>query len=100
MAGSLPCLKEPSMQNEPHSPISQILSRFPKPSTRQRRVIAMSTAAVIVVVSLGAFGLLPPVEKVKTAGPVMIAQNEAPRAATPRMLENSAPFSFADLVER
>ena len=75
-----------------------IFSRLPKPSLRQRRLIAMTTAASIVVVGLGAFALLPPVQNAKTDAPVMMAQNVAPRA-TPRMLE-SAPFSFADLVER
>jgi serine protease Do len=76
-----------------------LLSRLPKPSLRQRRVIAMSGAAAIVVVGLGAFALLPPVAHVQTAGaPTMLAANDAAR--TPRMLDNSAPFSFADLVER
>ncbi|HJT43931.1 MAG TPA: DegQ family serine endoprotease [Rhizomicrobium sp.] len=76
-------------------------SRLPKPSPRQRRAIAMGTAAAIVVVGLGAFGLLPPVRAVQTAGtsPVMVAAT-ANEARAPRMLENSAPFSFADLVER
>lgn len=88
------------MQN-PQNPKSEpgIFSRLPKPSLRQRRLIAMTTAASIVVVGLGAFALLPPVEHVQAAAPVMMAQNDAPRTATPRMLE-SAPFSFADLVER
>lgn len=90
------------MQN-PQNPQNQsepgIFSRLPKPSLRQRRLIAMTTAASIVVVGLGAFALLPPVEHVQAAAPVMVAQNDAPRANTPRMLE-SAPFSFADLVER
>jgi serine protease Do len=75
------------------------LSRLPKPSLRQRRLAAMSTAAAIVVVGLGAFALLPPVRHVQTAGePMLIAAANETRA--PRMLENSAPFSFADLVER
>jgi serine protease Do len=82
-----------------NKPEPGIFSRLPKPSLRQRRLIAMTTAASIVVVGLGAFALLPPVEHVQADAPVMVAQNQAPRAATPRMLE-SAPFSFADLVER
>jgi serine protease Do len=54
-----------------------------------------------VVVGLGAFGLLPPVRHIQTAGePVMMAANDSEQHATPHMLESSAPFSFADLVER
>ena len=49
------------MQNDPHTPDTGIISRLPKPSLRQRRVIAMGTAAAVVVVGLGAFALLPPV---------------------------------------
>ncbi len=75
-----------------------IFSRLPKPSLRQRRLIAMTTAATLVVVGLGAFALLPPVQNAKSDAPVVMAQNVAPRA-TPRMLD-SAPYSFADLVER
>jgi serine protease Do len=81
------------MQNDP-------IFRIPKPSHRQRRLIAMGTAATIVVVGLGAFALLPPVHAIKTAGtPTMVAANTNDTRA-PRMMENSAPFSFADLVER
>jgi serine protease Do len=88
------------MQNDPHTPEPGIFSRLPKPSLRQRRVIAMGTAAAIVVVGLGAFALLPPVRAIRTAGtPIMVAANDSDTRA-PRMLENSAPFSFADLVER
>jgi len=89
------------MQNDPRTPDTGIFSRLPKPSLRQRRVIAMGTAAAIVVVGLGAFALLPPVRAIQTAGstPTMVAANDSDTRA-PRMLENSAPFSFADLVER
>src|SRR5471030_2017852 len=88
------------MQNNPHTPDTGLFSRLPKPSLRQRRVIAMSTAAAIVVVGLGAFALLPPVRAIQVAGtPTMVAANDGD-ARAPRMLENSAPFSFADLVER
>jgi len=81
------------MQNDPNF-------RIPKPSHRQRRMIAMGSAAAIVVVGLGAFALLPPVRAIQTAGtPTMVAANTSDSRA-PRMLENSAPFSFADLVER
>ena len=87
-------------QQKPHTGIlSRIdLNKF-RPSLRQRRLVAMGTSAAIVVVGLGAFALLPPVRHVQTAGePMLIAAANETRA--PRMLENSAPFSFADLVER
>jgi serine protease Do len=81
--------------------LNTLLSRLPKPSLRQRRMIAMSSAAGIVVVGLGAFALLPPVAHIQTAGaPTMLAANDEARSGTPRMMDNSAPFSFADLVER
>src|SRR5258705_10355382 len=86
------------MQNDPHMPGPGIFSRLPRPSLRQRRAAALGTAAAIVVVGLGAFALLPPVRAIQTAGtPTMLAANETDTRA-PRMLENSAPFSFADLV--
>ncbi len=65
------------------------------------RLLAMGSAAAILVVGLGAFALLPqtrPTRVADTAAPVQLAANET--RATPRMLENSSPFSFADLVER
>src|SRR5580704_17129211 len=58
----------------------------------------MSSAAAIVVVGLGAFALLPQVQPAATRNPVQRAANDT--KSTPRMLENSSPFSFADLVER
>src|ERR1700679_2032884 len=79
-----------------------LFPRLPKPSLRQRRLLAMGTAAAVVVVGLGAFALLPPVKAIQTAGePTMLAANDTESGSrAPRMLENSAPFSFADLVER
>ena len=65
------------------------------------RLLAMGSAAAILVVGLGAFALLPqthPTRIADTAAPVQVAANDT--HATPRMLENSSPFSFADLVER
>ena len=67
---------------------------------RHSRLLAMSSAAAIVVVGLGAFALLPPVHQVASHTAVEIAANETGRPTPPRMLENSSPFSFADLVER
>ena len=88
------------MQNDPLPPNTGLFSRLPKPSLRQRRGIALGSAAAIVVVGLGAFALLPPVRHVQVAGePTMIAASGSDTRA-PRMLENSPPFSFADLVER
>jgi serine protease Do len=89
------------MSPHPFKPDAGLFSRFPKPTYRQRRVIAMCGAAAIVVVGLGAFALLPPVAHVQTAGdPTMLAASGGNEHAPPRMLESSAPFSFADLVER
>src|ERR1700742_4024994 len=67
---------------------------------RHSRLLAMSSAAAIVVVGLGAFALLPPVHQVANHTAVEIAANDSGRPTPPRMLENSSPFSFADLVER
>ena len=73
--------------------------KIPAPSrSRHSRLLAMSSAAAIVVVGLGAFALLPPVRQAATHNPVQLAA--ADTRSTPRMLENSSPFSFADLVER
>ncbi|MCP5411486.1 MAG: DegQ family serine endoprotease [Alphaproteobacteria bacterium] len=92
------------MTDKPTNPLHSVKSsldglkqRF-KP--RHRRAVAMGSAAAIVVVGLGAFGFLPPVKEIQTAGtPILVAANQSSRS-TPRMLESSAPFSFADLVER
>jgi len=88
------------MPNDQHNDTS-LFSRFPKPGPRQRRMIALSSAAAIVVVGLGAFAFLPPVRHLQVAdnAPLMLAANDTGHA-TPRMLENNTPFSFADLVER
>lgn len=87
------------MSQQAPQPDTGLFSRLPKPSHRQRRVIAMCGAAAIVTIGLGAFAFLPPVQAIKTSGaPTMLAANDT--RTTPRMLENSAPFSFADLVER
>ena len=76
-------------------------SNAPRKPGRHSRLLAMGSAAAIVVVGLGAFALLPPVRQVAQHNAIEIAANDTPsRANTPRMLENSSPFSFADLVER
>ena len=43
--------------NDPHAPNNGLFSHLPKLSPRQRRAVAMSSAAILVVVGLGAFGL-------------------------------------------
>ena len=69
---------------------------------RHRQILAMGSAAAILVVGLGAFGMLPPVQGLRQAAndqPLQFAQ-ATPRAVTPRVVGPGAPFSFADLVER
>ncbi len=80
-------------------------SNTPQPSNSALRrtrahLLAMGSAAAILVVGLGAFALLPQAHptRIAAAAPMQLAANDT--HATPRMLENSSPFSFADLVER
>ncbi len=70
---------------------------------RNKALLAGVSAATIVLVSFGAYALLParsgdPV----TPDPVRYEAPERRGAAAPppRMMENGTPFSFADLVER
>ncbi len=81
----------------------------PNPIKRHRRAIAMGSAAAVVLIGLSAFAFVPGVRQASPAQPVsmvepaprlMAAADPAPRSTPPRMLENGAPFSFADLVER
>jgi len=70
---------------------------------RHSRLLAAASAAVIVVVGLGAFALAPDKQSnqpVPHSTQVFAANTAKPRVQPPRMLENGAPFSFADLVER
>lgn len=67
---------------------------------RNKTVLAGSAAAAVILVSVGAYALLP--ERPSNVG---VARYEAPdrgsqSAPAPRMMENGTPFSFADLVER
>ncbi len=80
-----------------------------KSAAPRTRLLAAASAAAILLLGLGAFALLPhPVNDSSTAPQAappltMTMAAPAPRqiaAATPRLLENGAPFSFADLVER
>jgi len=76
------------------------------PIKRRGRALALGTAAAAVLIGLSAFAFVPGVRPV-----AMTSSEPAPRtmaaadvrlasATPPRMLENGAPFSFADLVER
>lgn len=66
---------------------------------RNRKVVAASSAAGIILVSFGAFALLPEHSaKPAATDSIRYASNE--RAEPPRMVEGGTPFSFADLVER
>jgi serine protease Do len=61
------------------------------------RLMAAVSVAAVLTLGLGGFSLAPQAN----AGPsAPHAQPAAARVNPPRMLENGAPFSFADLVER
>jgi len=65
------------------------------------KITALGSAAVIVVVGLGAFSLLPHADGSSNNGPEPVRMVSADaHGSPPRMLESGAPFSFADLVER
>ena len=74
----------------------------PHPAERHSRAIVLGTAAAIVVMGISAFALAPAVQTTDSTEPAreMAAAQPLPRSTPPRMLENGAPFSFADLVER
>ena len=75
----------------------------PNPILRRTRALAFGTAAAVVLVGLSAFAFVPGVRPVSDTAPasrIVAAAEPAARSTTPRMLENGAPFSFADLVER
>lgn len=73
-------------------------------SQRRARLLAAGSAAALVVIGLGAFSLIPAATSNHTApmpAPQVFASAQTPNhVMAPRMLESSAPFSFADLVER
>ncbi|MBS0472378.1 MAG: DegQ family serine endoprotease [Proteobacteria bacterium] len=74
----------------------------PNSVLRRSRVIALGTVAAVVLVGLSAFAFVPgvaPSDKT-SAAPIQMAATEPAARGTPHMLENGAPFSFADLVER
>jgi len=70
---------------------------------RNSRWLAGASATAVILVSFGAYALLPD----RTSDPVttdpvryVASQNVNAPAPPPRMIENGTPFSFADLVER
>ncbi|MBV9418405.1 MAG: Do family serine endopeptidase [Alphaproteobacteria bacterium] len=82
--------------------MSEQLSNFIK---GHRRSLAVGTAAVAILGGLSAFAFVPGIrpvatESVASSRAVAAADVREVAATTPRMLENGAPFSFADLVER
>jgi serine protease Do len=65
------------------------------------RLLAASSIAALIIIGLGAAVMLPHNEPAAAKPPVVQAAMAGPvHEAPPRMLENGAPFSFADLVER
>jgi serine protease Do len=75
-----------------------------RPTELRGRFLAAVSAAALAVVGLG-FGMAMPQAQPLAAfhapASVLMASAAAPAGiAPPRMLENGAPFSFADLVER
>ena len=83
--------------NRPSFARPRLLRRF------HSRLLATGAAAILVTVGLGAAVTLPhaPARHAPAMMLVAAAAPSAPaRTAPPRMLENGAPFSFADLVER
>ncbi len=72
-------------------------------SKSRARLLAAGSAAVIVLVGLGAFAFAPDksqnMSKAAATDTVQLAQNSPVKSGPPRMMENGAPFSFADLVE-
>ena len=79
----------------------------PNPNSRtsflrvRSRFLAASSVAILIVVGLGGAVTLPHAGPAKPAAALTHTAATAPmRNAPPRMLENGAPFSFADLVER
>ncbi len=86
-------------QNEaPQTPAPQTQLSNPRLRTR---LLAAGSAAAMILVGLGAFGMWAhPGRDLQQASTTQAVPVAASAAAAPRMLETGAPFSFADLVER
>lgn len=69
---------------------------------RNKALLAGTAAAAVVLVSYGAYALLPQhnADTMVPARYAVTAEHDAGSAPPPRMMENGTPFSFADLVER
>jgi serine protease Do len=74
----------------------------PHPVKTHSRAVVLGSVAAIVLMGISAFALAPAVQNGDSAQPQreMAAAEPVVRSTPPRMLENGAPFSFADLVER
>ena len=74
----------------------------PHPVKGHSRAVLLGSAAAIILMGISAFALAPAVQTTDSSEPTReMAATQAPvRSTPPRMLENGAPFSFADLVER
>ena len=66
----------------------------------RNRLLAAASAGAILITGLGAFSLMPSSKPAPHPAAAHAAPAPVPERSTPRMLENGAPFSFADLVER
>jgi serine protease Do len=74
----------------------------PHPAKTHSRAVILGSAAAIVLMGISAFALAPAVQTsdATQSQREMAATQPIVRSTPPRMLENGAPFSFADLVER
>ena len=74
----------------------------PHPVKGHSRAVLLGSVAAIILMGISAFALAPAVQTTDSSEPTReMAATQAPvRSTPPRMLENGAPFSFADLVER
>jgi serine protease Do len=74
----------------------------PHPVKTHSRAVILGSVAAIVLMGISAFALAPAVQTSDSTPPTreMAAAQPIARSTPPRMLENGAPFSFADLVER
>ena len=68
--------------------------------SRKSRLPAAASAATVLIVGLGGFSLAPQANESRPVQPAAVHTQQPARSGPPRMLENGAPFSFADLVER